>query len=123
MSGVGESAAERVHDALGEVYDPCSQSWQRPMSLVDLGLVRGVEVDDNGRAQVTISLTAPFCMAVPTILQSIEQKVGNVAGITRVAVAIDGGTIWNPDLMTDKGRGQLADARAADRRTQLPLIV
>ncbi|MEV6947384.1 metal-sulfur cluster assembly factor [Streptomyces sp. NPDC051172] len=111
---------EQVHTALHEVYDPCSQSWQRPMSLVDLGLVREVAVADDGRATVRISLTAPFCMAVPTIMQSVEQKVGAVEGVTAVTVELDGGTPWRPELMTDEGRALLAAARTEDRRT-LPL--
>ncbi|MFJ8033469.1 metal-sulfur cluster assembly factor [Streptomyces sp. NPDC096032] len=111
---------DQVHTALGEVYDPCSQSWQRPMSLVDLGLVRDVAVDGEGRATVRISLTAPFCMAVPVIMQSVEQKVGAVDGVTGVTVELDGGTLWRPELMTDKGRAQLAAARTEDRR-MLPL--
>ncbi|MFC3575137.1 metal-sulfur cluster assembly factor [Streptomyces yaanensis] len=119
MSGV---LPERVREALGEVYDPCSQSWQRPMSLVDLGLVRGVSVTDDGRATVRISLTAPFCMAVPVIMQSVEAKVGEVEGVSGVTVELDGATIWSPELMTDKGRDQLAAARAGDRRS-LPLAV
>lgn len=114
-------AGQRVRAALCEVYDPCSQSWQRPMSLIDLGLVRDVAVDDDGQATVRISLTAPFCMAVPTIMQSVEQKVGAVPGITAVKVDLDGGTIWRPELMTDKGRELLAAARATDRRS-LPLV-
>jgi metal-sulfur cluster biosynthetic enzyme len=111
---------ERVHTALQDVYDPCSQSWQRPMSLVDLGLIRQVTVAPGGHATVRISLTAPFCMAVPTIMQSIEQKVGAVEGVSGVTVELDGGTLWRPELMTDKGRELLSAARAEDRRT-LPL--
>ncbi|WP_367045414.1 metal-sulfur cluster assembly factor [Streptomyces sp. Je 1-332] len=111
----------QVAEALQEVYDPCSQSWQRPMSLVDLGLVRAVEVDDTGRALVRISLTAPFCMAVPVITRSIERKVGEVPGITGVRVELDGATLWRPELMTDRGRELLAAAREGDRRT-LPLV-
>ncbi|MCQ4209144.1 metal-sulfur cluster assembly factor [Streptomyces longispororuber] len=114
------ATTEQVHTALQDVYDPCSQSWQRPMSLVDLGLIRAVSLAPDGRATVRISLTAPFCMAVPTIMQSIEQKVGAVDGVSDVTVELDGGTLWRPELMTDKGRELLADARADDRR-MLPL--
>ncbi|GGL05753.1 metal-sulfur cluster assembly factor [Streptomyces flaveus] len=119
MSGA-RPLPEGVRTALGEVYDPCSQSWQRPMSLVDLGLVREVTVGDDGRATVRISLTAPFCMAVPVIMQSVEAKVGAVEGVTGVTVELDGATLWSPDLMTDKGRDLLSTARTEDRRT-LPL--
>jgi metal-sulfur cluster biosynthetic enzyme len=118
---VSAAVDERVRDALQQVYDPCSQSWQRPMSVIDLGLVRAVEISEEGRATVRISLTAPFCMAVPTIMQAVEQRVGAVEGVTGVSVEIDGGTLWSPDLMTEAGREILARARAGDRRS-LPLV-
>jgi metal-sulfur cluster biosynthetic enzyme len=113
---------ELVHAALLDVYDPCSQSWQRPMSLVALGRVRDVAGAGDGHATVRVSLTAPFCMAVPVIMQSIEQKVGVVEGVTGVTVELDGATLWSPGLMTEKGRELLSAARAEDRRT-LPLAV
>ncbi|WP_177240110.1 metal-sulfur cluster assembly factor [Streptomyces monashensis] len=116
----GISPVERVRAALEEVYDPCSQSWQRPMSLVDLGLVRDVTVGADGRATVRVSLTAPFCMAVPVIMQSVEQRVAAVPGIEQVRVELDGTTLWHEGLMTERGRALLAAARADDRRT-LPL--
>ncbi|AXL92975.1 hypothetical protein C4J65_35455 [Streptomyces sp. CB09001] len=114
------ATAEQVHTALQNVYDPCSQSWQRPMSLPDLGLIRQVSLTPDGHATVRISLTAPFCMAVPTIMQSIEHKVRAIHGITNITVELDATTPWHPELMTDQGRKQLTHARTHDRQTPPP---
>lgn len=119
VTGTAPSPAA-VRAALDEVYDPCSQSWQRPMSLPDLGLLREVTVSRDGHATVRISLTAPFCMAVATIMQATEQRVGQVAGVTAVTVEIDTDTPWSPALMTPAGRAALARSRAADRARPLP---
>jgi metal-sulfur cluster biosynthetic enzyme len=109
-----------VRSALLGVYDPCSHAWNRPLSVVDLGLVRDVAVDLTGTATVRISLTAPFCMAVATIMQAVEQRVGQLPGISSVHVEIDTETTWSTDLMTAQGRRTLADRRAADRTQPLP---
>ncbi|MFD6613466.1 metal-sulfur cluster assembly factor [Micromonospora chalcea] len=114
------ATTEQVHTALQNVYDPCSQSWQRPMSLPDLGLIRQVSLTPDGHATVRISLTAPFCMAVPTIMQSIEHKVRAIHGITNITVELDATTTWHPELMTDQGRKQLTHARTHDRQTPPP---
>jgi metal-sulfur cluster biosynthetic enzyme len=108
------SAPARILDALCEVYDPCSQAWSRPISVVDLGLVRGVWLDATGQATVRISLTAPFCMAVATIMQAVERRVGAVPGVRRVHVDIDTETPWQPDLMTEYGRQALHRRRTDD---------
>ena len=107
--------AAAIHAALGEVYDPCSQAWQRPLSIRDLGLIRGVTIDRQGRATVRVSLTAPFCTALATIMQSVEVRVGQVPGVTGVTVEIDAETPWSPALMTEEGRAWLAARRVADR--------
>jgi metal-sulfur cluster biosynthetic enzyme len=106
-------AAQR---ALADVYDPCSQAWQRPLSLPDLGLVRDVAATADGRVTVRISLTVPFCMAVHTIMQSVETRVGAVPGVTAVDVRIDTETPWSPAAMSDAGRAGLQARRAAELR-------
>ncbi|MGC4897167.1 metal-sulfur cluster assembly factor [Micromonospora sp. DT31] len=102
--------------ALHEVYDPCSQAWQRPLSLPDLGLVRDVSADDTGRVTVRVSLTVPFCMAVHTIMQAVETRVGAVPGVTAVDVQIDTVTPWSPAAMSPGGRDRLEARRAAELR-------
>lgn len=102
-------------EALRRVYDPCSQAWSRPMSIYDLGLVRAASIDDGGLAHITISLTAPFCMAIATIMQATEQRVGELDGVTGVDVQIDTTTPWSAELMTEQGRQWLAQRRRTDR--------
>ncbi|MEW9533726.1 metal-sulfur cluster assembly factor [Microbispora sp. NPDC049125] len=107
-----EDAAVRA--ALDQVFDPCSQAWQRPLSLRELGLVRDVRADQAGRVTVVLSLTSPFCMALPTIMQAVELRVGEVPGVTGVSVEIDSDTSWSPGLMTPAGRKTLQMVRVAD---------
>jgi metal-sulfur cluster biosynthetic enzyme len=114
-AGEAQATADDVWAALGEVYDPCSQAWQRPLSLVDLGLVRAAEVDRDGCADVRVSLTVPFCIAVATIMQAVEHRVSELPGITAVSVHIDQTTPWSQELMTERGRRTLAARRLADR--------
>lgn len=103
-----------VWTALRHAYDPCSQAWGRPLSLVDLGLVREVAVDGDGRVTVRVSLTAPYCLAVATIMQAVERRAGEVPGVTEVSVQIDTDTPWSQELMTGAGRRWLRQRRAAD---------
>jgi metal-sulfur cluster biosynthetic enzyme len=103
--------------ALHRVIDPCSQSWQRPLSIVELGLVRRIDVAQPTSVRVDISLTTPFCMALPVIVQAIEQRVGEVPGVTGVDVRVDPVVVWTIDLMTDEGRERLLAHRRRDAGT------
>jgi metal-sulfur cluster biosynthetic enzyme len=117
-----DSLQEAARAALAEVYDPCSQAWHRPLSLPDLGLVRHVGVDAGGRVTVRISLTVPFCMAVATIMQAVEIRVGAVPGVTGVDVQIDTATPWSPAAMSPAGRAALQARRTGDRRRAVQLL-
>jgi metal-sulfur cluster biosynthetic enzyme len=103
-----------VRAVLRDVYDPCSQAWQRPLSVVDLGLVRQITTTDTGQVTVRVSLTVPFCIAVATIMQSVERRVSELPGVTDVTVEIDQDTPWSPQRMTDEGRRWLRHRRSVD---------
>jgi metal-sulfur cluster biosynthetic enzyme len=111
-----EAIEADVLAALDRVVDPCSQSWQRPLSIVDLGLVRRISVDTRHTARIEISLTTPFCLAVTIIMQAIEQRVGEVPGIDNVEVNVDPTVVWSLELMTDEGRERLLAHRRRDSR-------
>ena len=58
---MAEINKEEVMDALRECYDP-----EIPVNIVDLGLVYGVETnDETGHVQVTMTLTAMGCPIRP----------------------------------------------------------
>jgi len=46
----------RIIDAVCSVYDP-----EIPVNIWELGLIYGIDVDDERRVQVQMTLTAPGC--------------------------------------------------------------
>lgn len=101
---------ERVWRALYEVPDP-----EFPISLVDLGLVYGVEVygpDANGeaRVRVAITLTATACPCVEFIKWDVRDRLLEEPGVTDVEVQITWDPPWTTDRITDRGREALRRA-------------
>lgn len=100
---------ERVWRALYEVPDP-----EFPISLVDLGLVYGVEVDEpepgRARVKVTITLTATACPCVEFIKWDIRERLLAEPGLDRVDVHITWDPPWTTDRITDRGREALRRA-------------
>lgn len=84
-------ALEKVWKILEEIQDP-----EIPvLSLVDLGIVRGVVVDG---ASVTVRLTPTFagCPALHVMRQAVEDRIGAL-GFTSVHVE----TVLDPPWTTD----------------------
>ncbi len=95
--------ADDVWAALGEIPDP-----EIPViSLVDLGVVKDVEVDG---ARVRIDFTPTFmgCPALDMMRRAMEQKVEELGGEAEVRVLLDDS--WSTDHITPAGREKLRAA-------------
>ena len=81
----------QVTQALREVFDP-----ELGMSIVDLGLVYGVDVR-GGAVTVTMTLTAPGCPIHEVMSEWVKGAVGNIPGVEHVDVTITFDPPWTPD--------------------------
>jgi len=84
---------EQCYDALRQVIDP-----ELYHNIVDLGLVYGVEVRDENRVAVVMTLTTPHCPMGPQILADVD-KFLTAAGATAADVQIVWQPMWTPAMM------------------------
>ena len=55
-----------IMEALQTIYDP-----EIPVNICELGLIYGVEVAPDGRAEVRMTLTAPACPVAGAIVEEV----------------------------------------------------
>jgi metal-sulfur cluster biosynthetic enzyme len=96
----------QVESALAEVLDP-----EYPVSLVDLGLIRGVDVRD-GTAKVAISYCSLGCPCIDLIEQDVEGRLLQLDGVERVEV-VESFEPWSRRDVSRKGLVQLRRAGVA----------
>jgi metal-sulfur cluster biosynthetic enzyme len=101
---------QQVRRALHRVYDPCSLASNNPLSLIDMGLVREWELDDERNLQVRMCVTSPSCMMAPTFLEAAREELRKIEGIGTVTVEVDVSVFWTEDLMSERGK-RLAQIR------------
>ena len=90
----------RVWEALAEIPDP-----EIPVvSLVDLGVIRDVEVED-GRVRVNFTPTFLGCPALEVMREAIAARVAALGAEPEVAVVSDDS--WSTDRITAHGREKL----------------
>ncbi len=99
MGRVDESA---IRTALETVTDP-----ELPVSIVDLGMVYGVEVDESGRVRIELTFTSMGCPAMDMLLDDVGRAVRAVPGVTDVAIEVVWSPPWTKSRLTDRGRGLL----------------
>ena len=101
-SGGNEELKERVIEMLKSIYDP-----EIPVDIYELGLIYDVEIDDEGDAVVTMTLTTPHCPVAETLPQEVEIRTLSVAGIRDAEVKLVWDPPWDPSRMSDEARLEL----------------
>ena len=108
MSGTTSTTMPRARDLAATVLDP-----ELPMvTIEDLGILRDVSEDDQGRVHVTITPTYSGCPAMETIRTDIVSTL-ELAGYQHVDVEFVLSPAWSTDDLTDEGRDKLARAGIA----------
>ncbi|MGH3086825.1 MAG: metal-sulfur cluster assembly factor [Rubrobacteraceae bacterium] len=91
---------EEARDALREVLDP-----EYPISLVDLGLIRGIEIDGS-TARIKLTYTCMGCPAMDMIQDDVEEKLLEMDGVDKVEIEVVWET-WSRKDITPLGKKQL----------------
>lgn len=102
VGGAGSELQQAVIDALKEIYDP-----EIPVNIYDLGLIYGVDVDDEADATITMTLTTPHCPVAETMPGEVELRASSVPGIRDAEVVLVWDPPWSPEKMSDEARLEL----------------
>ena len=93
---------EGIVAALRTVYDP-----EIPVNIYDLGLVYGIDVGDDGRVDVRMTLTAPGCPVAGSLPGEVEERLEEVAGVREANVELVWEPTWSPDVLSEDVKLQL----------------
>jgi metal-sulfur cluster biosynthetic enzyme len=103
-TGEGSTGIERaVWDALSEIDDP-----EMPISIVDLGLIYGVTVED-GHAQVDMTLTYTGCPARDMLQETVRKQVAAVEGVDEAELRLVWSPEWTVEMVTEQGKADLRE--------------
>jgi ring-1,2-phenylacetyl-CoA epoxidase subunit PaaD len=92
--------ADEVWEALAEIPDP-----EIPViSLVDLGVIKGIEVEDS-RVRIDFTPTFLGCPALEPMQRAMEAKVEELGAEADVRVVLDDS--WSTDRISPEGREKL----------------
>jgi metal-sulfur cluster biosynthetic enzyme len=100
----GAGAGPAVVDALRSVYDPCCR--ERGISIVDMGLVRSIEVEE-GRTRVELLLTSGWCPFASRMLSEARQAVEALPSPGDVVIEVVWNEPWTMDRLSDDARSKL----------------
>ena len=96
------SLGEEVIKVLKTIYDP-----EIPVDIYELGLSYDVQISDEGEAKVLMTLTTPNCPVAESLPMEVEEKVGEIEGITKSKVEITFEPEWEKDMMSEEAKFEL----------------
>ncbi|MFI4985186.1 MAG: Mrp/NBP35 family ATP-binding protein [Solirubrobacterales bacterium] len=103
------SSREEILKALEVVIDP-----ELHRSIVELDMVRSIDVSDNGVIDVTVSLTTPGCPIKGHFQTAVAEAVSALEGVTHVNVYFDVLSDAQKAALQQKlGRGSLPEGALA----------
>jgi len=87
---------------LKNIFDP-----EIPVNIYDLGLIYNVDIDDEFKAKVTMTLTAPNCPMADELLAEVHQKINGIEGVTEADVVLVFDPTWTKDMMSEEAMLEL----------------
>ena len=93
---------EALIAAIANVYDP-----EIPVNIYELGLIYTIDIQDDGRVKVEMTLTAPACPSAQELPEQVKEAVLGVSGVTDCEVETVWDPPWDPSRMTEEARLQL----------------
>jgi FeS assembly SUF system protein len=97
-----DALGERVIEALRTVYDP-----EIPVNIFELGLVYKVDIDDDQRVHIEMTLTSPACPVAGTLPDEVKDRVEAIEGVQGATVDVVWDPPWHPGMMTEEAQLEL----------------
>ena len=92
-----ETLKKRVWDEIATVEDP-----EIGMSLTELGLVYDLKIDENNKADVTMTFTSIGCPYGPQLKAEVHAAATRVEGVSDAHVEVVFSPAWDPREMASE---------------------
>ncbi len=97
-----ESLQRDVVRALRQVYDP-----EIPVNIYDLGLIYEINIDNDHKVFIKMTLTAPNCPMADEVVEQVHDAVNDVPGVTDCAIELVFEPVWDKSRMSEEALVEL----------------
>ena len=91
-----------IVNLLKNIYDP-----EIPVNIYDLGLIYNIEMVDDDKVTITMTLTAPNCPVADSLLMEVKEKVETVEGVREAEINLVFDPPWDPSMLSDEAKLEL----------------
>ena len=99
MESVSE---EQIRNSLKQCMDP-----EVPLSIVDMGLIYGINVSENNDVKIKMTMTTKGCPLHDTMVDDVTRYTKKVPGVNNVQIDIVWDPPWTKDKMSDEAKAMM----------------
>lgn len=101
-SEIKAKTEERIIELLKTVYDP-----EIPVNIYDLGLIYGIDIQDDGKLTLEMTLTAPNCPMADFIVEDVRIRLNTIEELTEVEIKLVFEPVWSREMMSEEAMLEL----------------
>jgi len=90
---------ERMIEELKKVYDP-----EIPVDIWELGLIYTLELAEDGKVNVMMTLTSPACPVAGSLPLEVQERLLSLDFVKEVDLKLVWDPAWNKERMSDEAR-------------------
>ena len=90
---------EDIVNQIKEVFDP-----EIPVNIYDLGLIYEINIDEEKKVEVLMTLTSPNCPVAESLPKDVSQKIKELKGMKSLAVYLTFDPPWDQDKMSEDAK-------------------
>ena len=84
---------EKIIKEIKKIYDP-----EIPVNIFELGLIYKIEVIDNKKVLIEMTLTSPNCRVAESLPNSVKENILRIDGVEDVELKL----VWDPPWTKEK---------------------
>ena len=102
MSAEFLNIESEIVKTLKTVYDP-----EIPVNIYDLGLIYEINVLEEGKVKIVMTLTSPNCPVAESLPEEVYDKVAAIEGIEDVELHLTFDPPWTKDMLSEEAMLEL----------------
>jgi FeS assembly SUF system protein len=93
---------KKIIEEVKKIYDP-----EIPVNIYDLGLIYKIEVQEDKKINVDMTLTTPNCPVAESLPKMVKDNIMKVEGVRDVALKLVWDPPWSKDKMSEAAKLEL----------------
>ena len=88
-----DNLKDKIIGEIKKIYDP-----EIPVNIYELGLIYKIEINDDSKVFIEMTLTSPNCPVAESLPNSVKENILKIDGVKDVDLKL----VWDPPWTKDK---------------------